>query len=264
MIYRQRNKKRNISFKIILFVIAIFVILRIFNLNIFDGFIKNTFNQVLHSKSVVSSPLREVVNYFDSKARLAKENEELKTENTNLKLSLLTETVANEEYDLFKEQFVNWSTSTSAIKVILKPPFMPFDIIRLGGDLSEYEVGNLVFYQNVIIGSVVEKTGRYASVELFSTPGKVTPALINGTQFEARGLGGGRYLIEVAKDFEIQEQDAIIYPHEKVILLGVVGEIESNEEDLFKKVYFNTPVALTSISYVTIGATSYEQTEFTN
>jgi hypothetical protein len=105
----------------------------------------------------------------------------------------------------------------------------------------------------VVIGTLVEKTGRYGSVKLFSSPNEVTPAVVKGVQFEAKGLGGGRYYLEAPKDFVVAENDPVLYPNEQIILLGVVGQIESNEEDLFKKIYFNLPVPIESISYVSVG-----------
>lgn len=261
MTYHQRNKKRNIGLKIIIGSIVLFVVLRLFGINIVDGVLKNSLNYVIESKTVMFSPLRNFIGYFQSKTELQEENKNLKAENLNLKLNTLTNQTVNEEFEIFKKQFTEPATNTAPIKVILKPPFMPFDIIRLSGNLESYTVGDLVFYQNVVIGTLTEKTNKYGTVELFSTPGKVIPASVKGTQFEAKGLGGGRYVMEVAKDFDITEGEAIVYPHEKIILLGVIGQIESNEEDLFKKIYFNTPVSLDAISYVTIGIQTYEQTE---
>ena len=264
MTYRQRNKKRNIGFKIIIGCIVLFVALRLFGINITDGVLKNSLNYVVESKTIMFSPLRNFIGYFESKKKLEEENKNLKSENVSLKLATLTNQTINDEFETFKKQFTEPATNTASVKVILKPPFMPFDIIRLSGNLESYTVGDLVFYQNVVIGTLVEKTNKYGSVELFSTPGKVIPASIKGTQFESKGLGGGRYVMEVAKDFEVTEGEAIVYPHEKIILLGVIGQIESNEEDLFKKIYFNIPVSLDAISYVTIGIQTYEQTTSLN
>lgn len=265
MTYRQRNKKRYVGTKIIVGCIVLTIVLRLFGINLTDGVLKNSFNYIIESKITLIAPLKNIFVYFQSKNKLEEENKKLKEESVSLRLNALTNQTVNQEFDAFKNQFGDGVQSNlSPIKVILKPPFMPFDIIRVAGNLESYTEGNLVFYQNVVIGSIIEKTNRYASVELFSTPGKVIPASIKGTQFEAKGLGGGRYMMEVSKDFDVKEGDAIVYPHEQIILLGVVGQIESNEEDLFKKIYFNTPVALSSISYVTIGIQAYEQTEPTN
>lgn len=261
MIYRQRNKKKINGTKVIIGLFISFLILRIFNVTFFGDFFTNTTNTILESKMTIFSPLKNSLLYFKSKKELSLENEKIKNENFDLKLSSLTQQATEAEFNEFKKLYANISTSTSTVKVLLKPPFMPFDTIRIAGNINTYEIGNLVFFQNVVIGTLVENTNSFGTVELFSTPGKKTPAIIKGTQFEANGLGGGRYEMEVPKDFEVQVGDTILYPHEKIILLGVVEQSEVREDDLFKKIYFNTPVPLDSLSYVTIGIKSHEEIE---
>ena len=41
-------------------------------------------------------------------------------------------------------------------------------------------------------------------------------------------------------------------PVKNILVLGVVEFIESKEENLFKKIYFNTPIPISEISYVTM------------
>lgn len=263
MIYRQRNKKSALGLRLVVGCVIVFVLFRIFNINVMSGLTQNAFNGIIESKSGLLSPLRTSLVYFKSKNDLQEENDRLKSENADLRLDVLTQEAATQEYEMFKSQFATIPESANAVKVILRPPFTPFDLVRLGGNLDAYAEGSQVFYKSVAIGTLVEKSGRYGSVELYSTPGKVTPASVKGSQFEAKGLGGGRYLLEAPKDFDIKEGDPIVFPGEQVVLLGVVGQIESNEEDLFKRVFFNLPAPLSTISYVTIGLpqTTYEQTE---
>jgi cell shape-determining protein MreC len=262
MIYRQKNKRSTLGIKIVIFCVVLFALFRIFNINLTDGVLKNGFNYVFESKSAALSPLRNALVYFQSKKNLEESHKKLLAENTDLKLDVLTGQAMTQEFESFKSQFTEFATDTAPIKVILKPPFMPFDLVRLSGNLENYAEGSPVFYKNVIVGTLKEKTNRYGTVELFSMPNRITPALIKGVQFEAKGLGGGRYSLEVPKDFDIKEGDPILYPNERVILLGAVEQLESNEEDLFKKVFFNLPIPLDSISYVTIGTLQpYEQPE---
>lgn len=253
MIYRQKSKKGTFGLKIVIGLVVLLLILRFFGVNFTDGMLKNTFNYVLESKSSFLAPVRGTLVYFKSKRSLENDLKQLQAQYTDARLDLLTNQALSQEFENFKLHYGQVASSTRPLKVILRPPFMPFDTIRLSGDLSAYVVDNPVFYKNVIVGKLVEKTGRYGSVKLFSTPGEVTPATIKGRQFEAKGLGGGRYSIDAPMDFEVAEGDPVLYPNEQIILLGVVGQIESSEEDLFKKIYFNLPVALDEMSYVTIG-----------
>jgi cell shape-determining protein MreC len=158
-----------------------------------------------------------------------------------------------QEFEYFKSQFAETVPGIQLYKVILRPPFTPFDAIQIAGDLSSKNIGDFVFYKNILIGKITEKDNRYATVELFSTPNKITPIIVSGQQFEAKGLGGGRFIFEVSKEFEIKEGDPIIYPEQKLIILGVAEFIESKEENLFKNIYFNVPVPISNISHVNVG-----------
>jgi len=252
MIYRQRNKNRHIGTKVIVTFFVVVVILRIFNINIISKIFDAPANYILESQTVVLSPFKNTLIYFKSKKELEEQNKSLQSDNVNLKLENLLNNTISQEFEYFKNEF-GTTTQGSLYKVILKPPFTPFDNIQIVGDLGSKQVGDLVFFKTILIGKIVEKSDRYATVELFSTPDKVTPVSIKGTQFEAKGLGGGRFVLEASKEFEVTEGEAIIYPEQTLVILGVVEFIELKEEDLFKKIYFNVPVPISSISYVTIG-----------
>lgn len=253
MIYRQRNNKKGRGIKIILSIFVFFIILRLFNITIFTHIFDNPINYILESNTIILSPLKNTFVYFKEKKDLQKKVEELQTENTDLKLDNLLNRNITEEFEYFKNQFGTISPQNNIYKVILRPPFTPFDSIRISGDLESKQVGDFVFYKNILIGKIVEKDNRYASVELFSSPEKTVPVILKGSQFEARGLGGGRYIFEASKEFEVVEGEPVVYPEKTILILGVVEFIESNEEDLFKKIYFNLPVTLDTISYVTVG-----------
>jgi cell shape-determining protein MreC len=202
--------------------------------------------------------------YFKDKEDLEERVKQLQVENTDLKLENLLNHSVSQEFEYFKNQFGTSSVQDNSFKVILRPPFTPFDNLRITGKLEPYQVGDLVSYKSILIGKIVEKSNRYATVELFSSPEKSTPIVVKGTQFEAKGLGGGRFVFEVGKDFEINEGEPVIYPEQDILVLGVVEFVESKEEDLFKKIYFNLPVPLDMISYVMIGTKQYEQNTPTN
>lgn len=252
MTYRQRNKSKYKGLKFVIGIFVLLLVLRIFHVNFVTKVFDGPVNYILESHSIVLSPFKNTLTYFKSKKDLERQVEQLKTENTNLQLETLLNNTLSQEFEYFKNEF-GTSTQGALFKVILKPPFTPFDNIRIVGDLSTKQVGDLVFFKNILIGKITEKDNRYATVELFSTPDKVTPVVIKGTQFEAKGLGGGRFVLEASKEFEVNEGDAIMYPDQQVRILGVVQFIESKEEDLFKKIYFNVPVPISDISYVTVG-----------
>jgi cell shape-determining protein MreC len=253
MIYRQRNKNKNTGTKVIFSLIVFLVILRIFNISIFVDMFDAPVNYILESNTVVLSPLKNTLVYFKSKKDLEEQVRTLQSENTNLKLENILGQTVTQEFEYFKTQFGEDVPENKLYKVILKPPFTPFDNIQITGDLSTKNIGDFVFYKSILIGKIIEKNNRYATVELFSTPNKIIPITIQGQQFEAKGLGGGRFIFEVSKELEINQGEPIIYPEQKLLILGVAEFIESKEENLFKNVYFNVPIPISSISYVSVG-----------
>ena len=253
MIYRQRNKSKYKGLKIVFFIFIILVILRLFNISLVTRIFNTPINYILETNSYVLSPFKNTLVYFKDKKDLQKQVTQLQTENINLKLENLLNHTLTQEFEYFKNQFGTTSQINNFYKVILKPPFTPFDSIRITGDLSSRQVQDLVFYKNIVIGKIIEKNNQYATVELFSSPNKKTPIIVKCAQYESNGLGGGRFVFEVSKDFEITEGEPIIYPEQTILVLGVVEFVESKEEDLFKKIYFNLPVSLDMISYVTVG-----------
>lgn len=250
MIYRQKNKKK--TFKTVFILIAILIILRVFDNSIVIRIFDYPVLYVLDSQNKLFAPIKEKLVYFQDKKALEEQNIILQKENLELKLSQVFDQSNLQEFDFFIEQFGTQQQTELLFRVIEVPPFSPFDIIKITGDLRAYQVNDFVLYKNIVIGKISEKNNAYASVSLFSSPETITPVLIRGSQFEAFGLGGGRYVFEVAKDFEIAEGDIILYPNQNPFILGSVGLIESSQEELFKKIYFNVPVALRSLSYVSI------------
>lgn len=253
MIYRQRNKNKNTSTKIIISCIVFLLILRIFNISIFTQIFSAPVNYVLQSNTIILSPLKHTFTYFKSKKELEEQVKNLQVENTNLKLENILGQTVTQEFEYFKTQFSQEVSENQLYKVILRPPFTPFDTIQITGDLQGKNIGDFVFFKSILIGKIIEKDNRYATVELFSTPNKITPVTVQGEQFEAKGLGGGRFIFEVSKEFEIAEDEPIIYPEQKILILGVTEFIESKEENLFKNIYFNLPISISKISYVSVG-----------
>lgn len=253
MIYRQKNKNRHTKSKLVLALLLLLIIFRLFNVDILSAIFEKPLNYILKSNTIVLSPIKNTVAYFKDNSDLRDKVKELETENINLKLENLLNKTLEQEYEFFKNEFGTTTRIDQTYKVILRPPFTPFDNIRIVGNLEQRKVEDLVFYRNILIGKIIKIDNNYAVVELFSTPNKITPVTVNGVQFEAKGLGGGRFIFEVSKDFEIQDGEAIVYPAETLTILGVAEFIETKEEDLFKKVYFNLPISLDKISYVTVG-----------
>jgi cell shape-determining protein MreC len=263
MIYRPKNKKKNKFFKIILFIFSLLLILRLFNNSFAMHIFNYPVNYILDSTHTILSPIKNLFLYVKDKDDLQKEILQLKKENIELKLNQISYQTNTQEFEHFKSVFGVFenNVNTNLLRVISRPPFLSFDLLQITGDLEQYTIGDFVFYKNILIGKLVEKNKIYGTVKLFSSPQEKTLITVRGAQFEATGLGSGRYIFEVAKDFQVEHNDVISLSADTFFVLGVVNLVESKEEDLFKKVYFNVPVPLSIISYVTVGQfnKAYEQ-----
>jgi hypothetical protein len=142
------------------------------------------------------------------------------------------------------------SFSVSALKT-KDSVFSPFNNFFSQKDIS---IGEKVFYQNIILGEVVEINSQEAIVKLYSSSGhKSVSKLNNGNEFEVVGKGSGQYEMVLPKDVEILENDPVIYPAEEIVLFGIINTIFATEDDLFNKVLFNIPVDFADINYVQVG-----------
>ncbi len=253
MIYHQRNRRKYSGVKIVIGFFIIILILRVFNINFLSKIFDHPINYILESNLTILNPVKNSFSYFKNKKDLEEKNKQLQLENTDLKLKNLLDENISQEFEYFRNQFGTTINLNNIFKVILRPPFTPFDNIKITGDLKNYQNGDFVFYKNILIGKIVDKDDKYATVELFSSPDKITPIILKGSQFEAKGLGGGRFVFDGSKEFDVKVGDPIVYPDQDILILGTVEFIESKEEDLFKKIYFNLPVSLNMISYVSVG-----------
>ena len=140
-------------------------------------------------------------------------------------------------------------------KVVFKPPFSSFNNLIISNDSGTITEGQKIYYQNVILGEVVDVSDEFATVKLFSASGNSSIAkLTNGNEVEVVGRGTGQYEIILPKEVDVSENDPIIYPENEIVLFGLVNKVFATEDDLFNKVLFNIPIDFARVNYVRVGA----------
>jgi cell shape-determining protein MreC len=249
-IQRSRKEKKSV-FKITLLILFIlFLVLNYFKWQPLNSVILPLSKPLLEAKEIIYKPFSGFFDYFGSKKKLNEELENLKNENSNLRLQVLTNIIIESEYnDLIKQ---STTSEIEIAKVILKPPFSSFDTMIISGNFDQSKIGQKVFFQNIILGEVVEVRKSSAIVKLYSASSNKTVAkLSDGNQFEVIGKGSGQYEIILPKDAVIKEGDPIIYPDENIVLFGAINKITSTDDELFQKVLFNIPVDFKDINFVT-------------
>jgi cell shape-determining protein MreC len=250
----QRGRKKRSGFKIIiLFFVILFLVLNYFKVTPFHSTVMSFSVSALKTKDSVFSPFNNFFSYFSSKKSLENESDELKKQISDLKLETLSNEILKYEYKTLLQQVDKSSEDQKIAKVLFKPPYSSFNNLIISSQ-KDISIGEKVFYQNIILGEVVEINSQEAIVKLYSSSGhKSVSKLNNGNEFEVVGKGSGQYEMVLPKDVEILENDPVIYPAEEIVLFGIINTIFATEDDLFNKVLFNIPVDFADINYVQVG-----------
>jgi cell shape-determining protein MreC len=223
-IQRSRKEKKSV-FKITLLVLFIlFLVLNYFKWQPLNSFVLNVSEPILELKEKIYQPFAGFFDFFGSKKKLNEEVENLKKENSSLRLQVLTNIVVESEYNNLIKQSI--TSEIEVAKVILKPPFSSFDTMIISGNFDESKTGQKVYFKNIILGEIVEVRQNTAIVKLFSASSHKTVAkLTDGNQFEVIGKGSGQYEMILPKDAVINEGDPIIYPDDEIVLFGAINKI---------------------------------------
>lgn len=254
------RKKKRVGLKIIIvIIILLFIATNIFKWTPFHSFGLKITEPVLKIKDMTLSPFNNFFSYFKSKRDLETKNEELEKEIANLKIEVLSSQILEFEHkDLLEQVIVNSDNdlveSVEIAKVISRPPFSSFDSLLLSGNFDDTKIGQKVFYRNILLGEIVDVTPTVATVKLNSASGNTfIGRLGDGSEFEILGRGSGQYEMTLQKGVDIKQGDPIIYPEEKIVLIGIVNQVFATDDDLFNKVLFNIPINFKDLNYVRIG-----------
>jgi len=254
MIQRSSKPKKKFYKIVILILFVMFLIFNYFKIEPLHKITLTISSPVFKIRDIVSKPFENFFSYFANKKELEQRNEDLKKENTGLKIEILSfENLVNDYKEVLK-QTKEGEVEIEIAKVLLKPPYSSFDSFTIAGNFDNSSVGKKIYYQNIILGEIVEVSSITAIVKLYSASGYKTVAkLKDGNQFEIIGKGSGRYEMILPKDIKITENDPIFSPENNIVMFGVVNKISATEDDLFNKVLFNIPIDFKNINYVRIG-----------
>ena len=147
------------------------------------------------------------------------------------------------------------SSSQVTARVLSRPNRSLYDTIVVAqGAARGVAVGDVALAGNSIaIGVVTSVTQTTALVALYSTPGKQTDVLLakDSVVVVAEGQGGGGFIAKVPQSVPVEKGDIIALPNAKTIPFAVVDEIDVVPADPFKKVFFQNPVNMYTLSSVT-------------
>ncbi|MCB9805609.1 hypothetical protein H6775_00445 [Candidatus Nomurabacteria bacterium] len=173
----------------------------------------------------------------------------------NLQLDLLQQKISSIENKELKdsEKSIGDEEGFKIVKVISRPPYSPYDTLTLSsGSKDGLNVGQKVFTKGVFIGFVQEVSEDFSIVQMISSSNVESVVRIkNEIDATATGIGGGRLIISLPKDIDVENGDVVYLPNITSSLVGVVSTIEVADES-FQIVYFNLPVSISKILFVEV------------
>lgn len=191
-----------------------------------------------------------------TKASVYRENQNLLSENVDLKNSMVDYQVLKNENISLKESFGRVPAKMDMVlaNILTKPSYSPYDtlIIDIGDDVGVV-IGDKV-YSNVTtpIGEINTVYKNTSLVVLYSSPGTITTAMIDGvnTNVDIIGRGGGNFEMIIPIDLPYTKGGSVVIPNLGPEVVAVIGDVISNINDPVKKVLLSSPVNIQNLKWV--------------
>jgi cell shape-determining protein MreC len=211
----------------------------------------------------VEEKLDPFLGYFSSRRELYLENKELKEQLDVMSAKLADRSFLRRENVFLKERLGRYEKEPERILavVLAKPDITPYDtlILDVGYD-SGVSKGDLIVFENVVLGEVTEAYHTTSKARLYSSCGERVAVFIgdNAIAAEAEGLGGGNFEIELPQNVDVSVGDSIYIPQFQPQILGIVEQINVDPNDAFEKILFRSPINPFSLRFVDIIHPSHE------
>ncbi len=130
-------------------------------------------------------------------------------------------------------------------------------IADIGSETADIlpQPGDLVVSETTTIGEISAVYARTVKIELYSGWGKKLEVLIGPDRVaaEARGRGGGNYIVSLPRDLTLKIGDPIfIIRDTEEYLLGEIQIINRDPVNAFQEILFRSPVNLELLSWLEI------------
>ncbi len=252
------NNKRN-GWKIFIWIFIALVLVAAVTFSWTRNMLFGIASPFWQSKNFITSFISDDMGIFQSKAELLKENSDLKNQIKNFAVEdNLFQVVKSENDDLKSLLGRKASSKKEILASILEKPFLsPYDTLVVDAGSSDgISVGDKVLSDDAstFIGYVSEVFAGQSKVTLYSSPGQKVEVLIgkNNVLKDAYGSGGGNFIAEVPREFDIKEGDPIVIPSVSANVFGIVETINYKEADSFETVMFKNPVNIEELKWVVV------------
>jgi rod shape-determining protein MreC len=262
MIHQLRDKKRINRKKIITRNVVIIGLFLFISLSGALGFLGKLFNfigrPIWKAQNTVVEGVSGMGYLIRTKSSVFKENESIKKENADLKLSMIDYDTLKKENDSLKELLgrLPQKENFTLANILAKPNRSPYDtiIIDIGKDLDVLEGEKVFANSNIPIGEIGKVYANNSLVILYSNPGQTTDAMLEGSNanVELVGRGGGNFEMTVPNELATDNGLTVVLPSSKSEVIAVIDGIISRPTDPVKKVILHSPVNIQSLKWVQI------------
>ena len=260
--HNNRRRPRRIS---LLVAFVVFGVL-LFGINTFTNgsvaaLVRAPVAAVWSAENSVSDGARSIQVALTSKEAVHAENKVLRERIEELELYAINNMVLKSENDELRALLgVESEQRFQGIlaRILSDGGVLPYGTISISRETqAPYVVGSYVYgANNVVIGRIDHVAGTSALVRLLSAPGEETKVVIGRddrlTAAVLVGHGYGNFVLEIARDADIREDDPVVLLGEERSLVGFVGAIETVATDAFQTVRVRTPLNLDTIRFVRV------------
>jgi rod shape-determining protein MreC len=248
------NKKRIIKNIIFLIIFLVVALLGIFSY--MSGAIHFIGRPIWKIERSISQKLNDVGYIVRTKSSVYKENENLLTENRDLKTSMIDYQILKDENTALKELFGRKPSNKDLVlsNILTKPAYSPYDTITIDiGSDSGIALSDKIYSNTLVpIGRVSSVYKNTSLVTLYTNPGEVTEAMIEGTNtnVELVGRGGGNFEMSIPVDLPFTKGDFVYLPNLQTEIVATIEDVISSPNDPVKKVLLSSPVNVQSLKWV--------------
>lgn len=243
---KDRKKKR---FYVGLFIAALVVILSATGIfGKLSGFFQRIGKPLWKTENAIGNGAENIGYVIRTKASVYNENEILKAKNQELEGRMVEYgglLIENAELKSALDR-VDPKDDFILATILVKPNRSLYDtvIIDIGLD-NNLTKGMEVFAKgDVPMGTISEVYAHTSVVKLYSTPGEITDAQIQGSNSSVGlvGRGGGNFEMLVPVDLSVPEGTNVVLPYIKMRVVATVVDSISEPQDPLRKIILKSPV----------------------
>lgn len=243
---KDRKKKR---FYFGLFIAIIIVILSATGVfGKLGGLFQRIAKPMWKAENAVQNGAENMGYVIRTKASVYNENEILKAKNQELEARMVEYGGLLKENADLKSAFDRTDPKDDFLlaTILIKPNRSPYDtvILDVGKDHTVVAGSEVYAKGDVPMGTISEVYAHTSVVKLYSSPGEVTEAQIEGANasVELTGRGGGNFEMVVPVDLSVPEGTNVVLPFIKMRVVATVVDSISAPQDPLRKVILKSPV----------------------